>query len=80
MLGARARFAPVSRVEGRLAATGLIFGEVNFAPNPAQHLDGINGDLRQQLVHEARNEQRHFAGHDDTSCLFYVATFYRNTK
>ncbi len=50
------RLVPISGVEGRLAATSLIFRELYGVPNPAQHLDRIHRDLRQQLIHEARHE------------------------
>jgi len=56
MLCTWSRLVPVPRVESRLAATSLIFGELDRVPNPAQHLDRVDRHLRQQLVHEARDE------------------------
>jgi hypothetical protein len=56
MLGARTRLAPVSRIEGGLAAASLIFGELDVAANSPQHLNGVDRDLGQQLVHKARHK------------------------
>src|SRR5208282_2394135 len=63
MLRTRPRFVPISSVKGRLAATSLIFGKLDFVSNPAQHLDRVNCNLRQQLVHEAWHEERYFLLH-----------------
>src|SRR5579863_6012214 len=64
MLRAWPRLIPVSGIESRLAATGLIFGEIDGVANPAQHLDRVHRHFRQQLVHEARDEERYFLLHD----------------
>jgi hypothetical protein len=60
MLRAWPRLVPVPRIEGRLAATSLIFGELDRVPNPTQHLDRVNRHFRQQLIHETGHEKRYF--------------------
>jgi hypothetical protein len=57
------RIIPISRVEGGLAAAGLIRGELDFAPNLPKHAHRVETNLGIELVHKARNEQRHTGRH-----------------
>src|SRR5215471_9076204 len=56
-LGAGAGLVPVSGVEGRLSAAGLILRKSYLAADTAQDRDGVDGYLRQKLVDEARDKQ-----------------------
>ena len=47
---------PISRVEGGLAATRLIFGIVEVVPKAAQHFDRVDPNLRKHLIDKARDE------------------------
>jgi hypothetical protein len=55
-LGTRTRLIPIPRVKSGLAATSLFFWVLDAISNPAQYFDRVNRRLRQQLIHEARNE------------------------
>jgi hypothetical protein len=61
---------PISGIEGWLPATRLLLLQFHRTPNPPQDGGHIEANLRNQLIHEARDQHRNFParlGHEDAA-------------
>src|SRR6185503_5358731 len=54
-----ASFAAEAAIKRRLPAASLLRGKINFNTELAQHGDHAHPDLREELIHQTGNEQRH---------------------
>jgi hypothetical protein len=57
VLGHRASFIPMSRVESRLAAARLVLWEFNGQSTVFEHADHCSSNFRVESVHYAGDEQ-----------------------